>query len=339
MKKFLPLLLLLFSFLSGKAQKEFSIGDLVTYTSLPVNKFNTSMSRKGFKPQLYDTTNEAAVNLHTYARLSKDKSIEQIIGKYDRNETSEVLFQTSSAAEFNEMKEELKKEGFSVAGDNSNLLYQKANITIRPMVKQEGARTCYCFKIEKKALPKARDIMYAEDLLQLTSHEYIATVFGPSNVKKDNFYFSEKEISKCSVLFPNTSLQVIFIWNDEINNQDIAFVMIGGQVRSQSSMAYYKPVELNKWQSRQGIYSGMSLKDLSQLHGNSINFYGWETEQAGLVAKNNTKGNVNFKKIGLQLNCLDCNEDKYYSNNELISSGDMLKENRRVYVSSLVLLP
>jgi hypothetical protein len=57
-----------------------------------------------------------------------------------------------------------------------------------------------------------------------------------------------------------------------------------------------------------------------------------------MVNKNNT-GNVDFKTIGAQLNCLDCNEDRYYSKNGLINSHDLLRDNRRVYVNTLLIFP
>ena len=44
-------------------------------------------------------------------------------------------------------------------------------------------------------------------------------------------------------------------------------------------------------------------------------------------------------ELGVQLNCLDCNEDKYYSHTSLINSTDVIQQNGRVYVSTLVLMP
>lgn len=157
-------------------------------------------------------------------------------------------------------------------------------------------------------------------------------------MKRDLFYFSEKEVAHCSVLYPNTSMQVIFIWKDEENLRDLAFLLIGGQLQVQSSISYHKQVEQNVWQSRQGIYSGMSLRELQRLNGKSINIWGWQSDQPGMVAENNT-GAINFKEVSLVMNCLDCNEDAFYSNNELLNSDNVLREGRRVYIASIIMLP
>ncbi|HVE60363.1 MAG TPA: hypothetical protein VNA26_00995, partial [Chitinophagaceae bacterium] len=157
-------------------------------------------------------------------------------------------------------------------------------------------------------------------------------------VKKDLFYFSETEVNKCSVIFPNSSMQVIVVWKDEINLQTISFIIIGGQLKDGPENMTYKDTKYNEWRSASGVFAGMSLRQLTELNGNAINFYGWETDQSGLVSKENT-GKINFNKIGIQLNCLDCSEDKFYTNNGLISSSRILKENSRVFVSTIIILP
>ncbi len=88
----------------------------------------------------------------------------------------------------------------------------------------------------------------------------------------------------------------------------------------------------------QVVYLGMSLRELERSNSGPIKFYGWETDQPGIVYPKH-KGNINFKKLGVQLNCLDCNEDSYYSNTSLINSTDVIQQNGRVYVSTLLLMP
>ena len=322
MKKVIWLLLLLPN-LNAKAQKsEFSIKDLVFFTNIPTNKFSNYISRKGYKPHVEES--ETAF-LPAYHKISKDKTIEKLVGRYDKNDTAAIFYQTSSKAEFDELKMSLEEEGFDHApvdttGGKLPLFYQQGSITIFPVVKDDGEKTTYGFLVEKKQLPKANEVLYAEDLLQLTSHQYLASVFGPSNVKKDLFYFSDKEINKCSVLFPNTSLQVIFIWKDAVNNKGISYIMIGGELRSKSSEGFEKAIEMNKWRSHQGVFLGMNLRDLEKLNAAPIKFYGWESGQPGIVYPKN-KGNINF------------------SNNELLTSTDVIQQNGRVYVSTLILMP
>ena len=335
-------LLLLFPVLSASAQKdEFSIKDLVLFTNVPENKFSSYISRKGYKPYLDDTV-ERDFSI-AYLKISKDKTVEKLLGRYDKEDTAAVFYQTNSKLEFEELKANLEEDGFEhepLDGSSKTLpaFYQRGNITIIPVIKKENEKDIFGFTVAKKELPKANEILYAEDLLQIDSHQYLCSVFGAANVKKDFFFFSEKEVNKCSVLYPNTSLQVIFIWKDAVNNKDISYIMIGGELRSKSSEAFEKAIDMNKWRSNQGVYLGMTLRELERFNSGSIKFFGWESEQPGIVYPKN-RGSIDFTKLGVQLNCLDCNEDKYYSNTSLINSTDVLQQNGRVYVSTLVLMP
>lgn len=331
-------LLLLPAFLNAQ-KPEFSMKELVAFTSIPAGKFDSYISRKGYKPQAENTETDFG----NFYKVSKDKSIHKLLGRYDKSDTSALFFQTNSIEEFNELKTELIENGFINSSYDSvkalfPKVYQRANVRVYPSVKEVDGSTIYSFQVERKELPHSADIVFAEDLMKLVSHEYLATVFGPSNVKKDIFYFSEKEVNHCSVLFPNTNLQVIFIWKDEENHEDLSFMLLGGHLNTKGAQGFNRAIEMNKWRSQQGVYLGMSLRDLEKLNGAPILFYGWESEQPGMISPKTT-GNINFKKLGIQLNCLDCNEDKYYSKSQLLSSSDVLQQNGRVYVSTLVLVP
>ncbi len=331
--------LLLLPALAVNAQKKpFSIDALVSFAGFTGDKLATTLTHKGFKLQELPNTSH---NTSLYYNATKDKAIKRLIGKYEKGDSAAIVFQTTSESEYKDLKEELNEEGYwqSVTDTSSQaVLYQKGNITIESTIKYEAEKPAYCFAVQRKQLPEASHIVYAEDLLALTSHQYIAAVFGESNVKEDVFYFSATQSSKCSVLFPNTSLQVIFIWNDEAGKRDLSYILIGGHLQTKNSSAYYSPVELNKWQSRQGIYPGMGLKELIQLNGKPVSFYGWQTEQPGFITTKN-EGSLDFKKTGVQLHCLDCNEDRYYTNTALINSANILRENGRVYVSAMVFFP
>lgn len=335
------LFLLLFANLTATAQKaEFSLKELVSFTSIPIAKFDDYISRKGFRPQ---PDSVAGAFDNSFYKVSKDKTIQTFLGRADKSDTASIFFQTSSLDEFNELKNELVSNGFVYPPYDSARelfppLYQRANVRVYPSVQQQGDHRIYALEVQRKQLPRATDITFAEDLMQLASHEYLATVFGPSNVKKDLFYFSEKEMNRCSVLFPNTGLQVIFIWKDQGNHKGISLMLIGGQVRAESSQGFHRVIEMNKWRSAQGVYLGMSLTELEKLNDGPLQFYGWESEQPGIVSPKST-GKIDFKKLGIQLDCLDCYEDKHYSNTELLNSTNVLQQNGRVYVSTLILIP
>lgn len=325
------------AYLCGASQKpEFSFQSLVGLTNASKDQFQTSISRKGFKQV------PAEKDSNTYFKNYKRKSIEKMIRRYDQDRYDSVVYQTSWLQEFLDLNQELKDAGYATSNGDTIMnnvfsIYQKKNITIKPRLKQEAGKTLYSFIIEKKELPQPKEIIYAEDLLKINSHEYLSAIFGANNVKKDVFYFSEKEVNKCSILFPNTSMQAIFIWNDEVNNRNISLLIIGGQFSGGNTLNH-TTVEQSKWQTSNGIYQGMSLKELYHLNGSDIKFYGWDKDEGGFIVPEKI-GNIDFKKIGIKLTCLDCNEDEYYSKSGIITSTTVLKDNRRVFVSALVIAP
>lgn len=336
MKKFY-LTFLLFVLFSSAYSQRFSLNDLVGFTAYTPSRFENSISKKGYRNAGFNTNFDArAYTWHD--KKAKEDPIEKSIFKSDKEDKATIAYQTTSEAEFTSLSQELKEEGYHYTAGAKTELYQKGNITITPVTREKEGKTVYSFSIERKALPKAKDIVFAEDFLQLTSHEFLASVFGEAAVKSDNFYFSEKEINRCSVLFPNTSMQVIFIWQDEENLRNPAFMLVGGQLQSQQSLGYHKQIEQNVWQSKQGVYSGMTLRELQRLNGSPLSIHGWQSDQPGVVSDKNN-GTINFKEMNLVLNCLDCNEDAYYGKNELLNSEDVLREGRRVYVSTIILLP
>ncbi|MDQ3682498.1 MAG: hypothetical protein M3352_05410 [Bacteroidota bacterium] len=338
MKIFFTFILLSSGLLINAQKTEFSIGNLVELTAIHKPKLGENLRKKGYKP----VTNEETQDVNTFKKIRKDKISFKQIDKFDQNDTATVIFQTSFATEFNQLLKELSNAGFyhpekPALPPGYFPLYQKGSITIQPSKKIVDERFVYFFKVQRKLLPTIRDVVFAEDLLQLTSHEHLAAVFGSQNVKKDLFYFSENEMNKCSVLFPNTSMQVIVVWKDEINNQGISFLIIGGQLKEASANVTYN-MEYNKWRSSNGVYAGMTLRQLIELNENPVNFYGWETDQPGLLTKQNT-GKIDFNKVGIQLNCLDCSPDNFYTNNNLISSSRILNNNSRVFVSTIIIIP
>jgi len=104
-------LVLCFPILSVDAQKsEFTIKELVFFTNIPTNKFSSYISRKGYK--LYQDDIIEREYLTAYHKVSKDKAIEKLVGRYDKNDTSAIFYQTTSKFEFDELQLNLEEDGF-----------------------------------------------------------------------------------------------------------------------------------------------------------------------------------------------------------------------------------
>ena len=336
MNKFYLFLLLFYVNTVNGQKQEITLENLIACSNMQPESFASYVRHKGFK-----TSSDSSLNTcFSFLRSNKNKSMNQLIERRENEDSIIITFQTTNQSEFLSWKQELQKNQFLYYKDKASLegnttAFQKRNIIAKLGQLQHSATPLYRIMLECKKLPPPTKIQYAEDLLQLNTHEYITAVFGTSNVKQDLFYFSEKEINKCSILFPNTSNQVTFIWNDEENRRDIAFLILGGQANAENT-AIFSGNQFHKWRSKQGIYLGMPLRELQALNGKSIEFFNWDSDQPGFVINKNN-GRINFDHLGIQLQCLDCYKDNKKA--AVLTSETVLSANDRVLVNSLIILP
>lgn len=336
MKRTLPYLCLLFFFCSQAQKRVFDLSDLVQSAFVPDEKLTSYVNRIGFKTNkltALDPEQPQFVN-----KQNKEKII-RLLSRQDTKEGATVAFETSSKNEYNQLKQDLLDHQFiRVAGSPATEEeFQKENILIKVYTSADDSSN-YRIVIDRKAMPSASELVYAEDLLTFNSHEYLVSVFGRSNVKKDTFYFSDKEFTTCSVLFPNTFSQAIFLWEEPSNYRKASFVIIGERWDQDQTFLNTQGAAQNKWKSRNGTFIGMSLNDLVKLNNHHIEVFGWNTEQPGYAALNNI-GTLDFRRVGVQLLCLDCKDDKYYTKTSLINSESLLRSQSRVYINKMILVP
>ena len=321
--------------------QQWSVKDLMEFTHYTVNKFDSYIGKKEYKRDYYSPKEKGNVYNYEHRKKKNNEIDRRIAMQQDESKTS-IHYQTTAEEEKNVLLQQLNSVGFrsyeSKKGpSDQGVMLQYRDMRAYSSIEIKDTVTYYSLVIERKELPKHKDIVYAEDLLPLASHEYLTTIFGEGAVKKDVFYYSETETNKCSVLFPNTNREVIFIWNDEKNYSNTAFIMLGGQLKASDKVNTSYAIEHNLWRSNQGVYTGMSLLELQKLNESPISFYGWHVEQAGMLAPKN-QGKIDFNRIGFVLNCLNCS-DKGYQQASIVSSDKQLKEDRKVYVATIIILP
>ena len=330
-------LFLLFQLSALHAQrKELSLSDLLSFANITNEHFNYYANKKGFR---FVSDNPSSDESIFQKKAGKERT-SCFIKRTVKADTSCILFQTYGEAEYKILKDQVLNYGFKriIKKDHSECSYQKGNLIVKTDFIDPSDSLAYNLYIEKVALPKSFEIFYAEDMLQFSSHEWLVSVFGEENVKKDTVECGEPEKELCTVLFPGSNSQTIFIWKDKQNFMDISFIIVGGILAEQEKNSTYKVIEQNKWHSRTGVFLGMPLSELIKVNNNHINLYGWQTEYPGFVS-NESKGNLDFSKIGIELDCLDCREDKYYTENGMINSASLLADKKRIYVSKLILIP
>ena len=336
-------LILMLSLTSISQAQRCDLGDLLSFTGYSVSKFDAYIGKKAYRRD-YESPHETRSN-YNYIEVRKNKRKgEEVIHKLsflEKPGAPVISYQTSSLEEFYEIRRDLRRKGFYSyvpEGDPMKpLLYQSENTTVATSVEIQDTLTFYTVKVEMEMLPKLRDIVYAEDLLPLNSHEYLCAVFGAGNVVRDVFHYAANDSNFCSVLFPNTPREVIFIWDDETNYREVSFLIIGGHMMTNNNLSNSNQISSNEWRSKQGVGVGMKLEELQALNEDKLNFYGWSSDQPGMLTKGNS-GKLDFNHLGVVLSCLNCINnpamEKY-----TVDSERAVQEERKVYVSSIVIIP
>ena len=342
MRGFLLFIVVLF-ITSDLHSQEFSAKDFLFASSLPGKKFESYLSKKKFMPSGSRSKNDTVVNIYSAKEGKKKKDtlrIKRSIEAFQTKNSLSFTYFTSLKDEYLENLRALKEKGFYCGNENDTIaiLFQKKELSVMASVNTgpEGD-TLYSLFFKHQELPLPESIQFAEDLLQFYSHEYLVSVFGEKNVIKDLYYFSEKEISKCTVLFPKTSRQAVFIWEDEENFCKPSSLIIGGNMNTGSSANYDGVIDENVWHSKEGVYSGMSLHTLMKLNGTSFKFYGKNTAAPYMIVPENT-GILNFKKNRIVLGCLNPTSSQIL-NNSTVSADEILSDNLGIYVFMIMLLP
>ena len=316
--------------------------DLMEAVSIPRQKLDNYLLKKGFAFAGNTGENNIAARKYLYKGIAKQKnkdSIERWISCVDTKEDFYLTYYTYSTAEYRRILNELKKAGFVCNNERdsltaASLLYQAKEITVNISSKTVDSLTEHSLLVRRQVLPKPKEILFADDLAVFNSHEYLKYYFGEKNVKKDVYYLSESQVAKCSVLFPNTNRQIVFLWEDEVNNCNLKKMYIGGQLMSESSLDYDKIVAENLWQLKSGIHAGMSLYLLRQLNEASFNFYGGNSANAGMVLTENT-GKLNFKSNAVMLGCMNCTDPQFFKKT-VINSDDAIQDELILFVHTII---
>jgi len=339
------LFLISFLLVCNVHSQEFSAKDFLFASSAPSKKLESYLTKNHFLPGGSKIQDGSQVNIYRYLKPQKGKKrkdtlhIDRTIEILRTKNNFSFTYITSLKKEFDESLLELKESGFFCGNekDTTGILFQRKNITVLASTIKETDDTLYSLVIHQQELPLPETIQFAEDLLQFYSHEYLVSVFGSVNVVKDLYYFSEKDVAKCSVLFPKTSRQAVFIWEDNINLCKPAYLIIGGNMNTSTISNYDGVIGENVWNSKAGIYSGMSLNSLMRLNGNSFKFYGKNSPSPYMIVPENT-GAINFKANRVVLGCLNPSGSRLL-NNSTISADEILSDNLGIYVYMMMILP
>lgn len=348
MKKILLLIVFISSLCCVSKGQGLSFENLVDYLSADPVKFDNQLAKKRFFYEGLNYAGDTVIKVFSYrpARRLRDTIVDSVQRSLLRNQITRndfsITYVTSSPDEFNWARQDLKRKGFYCHYVDSNiklmpLLYQHKDMTATLSITKPDSVTLYSVEIYRKHLPRPEDIYYGNDLLNFTSHEYLTYFFGEKNVAKDIYYFSGNEIANCSVLFPNTQRQAVFLWRDEVNKCKIKNVLFGGHQKLKSLENYEDVIAENSWMMKSGIHAGMPLAQLLMLNKTDFDFYGGNSALEGTVKPEKT-GEIDFKNEEILLGCINCNDDNYQSA-KVVSAHDAVQQGRILFVLSVILNP
>lgn len=342
MKKIL-LILILQNFATGKAYcQSFTVDELVTLAYLPSKNIDHYMNKKRFvlSGSISDSVTMRAGFIQKVKAKKKDVEPKRSIDIYIKNDSKNFTLHTSVLNEYLEGKRRLIKSAFIYdtlkdISKEPSMLFQKGNITIQATSVVQDGIAQYSFDLKEKVIPSS--LKYAEDLLQFDSHEFLVSFFGGQNVKKDMYYLSEKEFKKCSVLFSGTPRQAVFIWGDDINLNNLSYILLTNELPTEGAKKSNPLSGNNEWQLKNGIYPGMALKDLLKINEMDFDIYGNKSELAFIV-KPNEYGKIDFRKTAVMLSCHECFDNKIF-NQKVVSALDVAKANLPMLVFDIVIYP
>lgn len=318
-----------------------TVNDLLTLSSISPRNIESYLDKKGFGPSSTTVQNGVAVRTFQEKVKSGSMNINRSIDLYKNGDVNFIALKTSSLDEYTEGRSILKNAGFFYDRDTSranSLVFKKDGITIQANSDNKpNSSPIYNFVLQKKEFPDPGPLKFAEDLLKFDSHDHLINYFGAENVKKDIYYFSENESTNCSVLYPNSSRQVMFIWEDGPNLFKISFIMISGVLQTTSTVQYNGNFSQNKWKFKSGIYLGMRIRDLLELNANDFSFYGRQSDYSFMVVPEKTRY-IDFKTMGVLLDCFDCYNSPVL-NTEKVSAATAADKDLSLYVSCIMISP
>ena len=335
-----PLLgcLLLFFAVGAISQVQpLTVGDFQSLTTLSDKNTSKLLDQKGFRTAGSLYINGFSEYIYAPRKKENNDSAFRSVSDFSRQSNSSFTYKTSSTEEYDGIVKQLQDAGFwqTIGDDGNSLFFQKKDFSITSSQELEDSMTIFKFTVVRSFLPDISGIQYAEDLTHYNSHENLVYTFGDKNVLKDYYYFDENRLRKCSILYPNSSRQVIFVWKDEEAMKELSYIIIGGGLRTNSTIQSDQAYALSDWPFRSGLRLGMRISEIEHINGSDFEIFAGGSEYQGTIVPT-SRGKLDFRNTGLQLNCLNCYGDTAYGS-EKISAGTAINRGFQMYIVSVLL--
>ncbi|MEO7801249.1 MAG: hypothetical protein ABIR81_04580 [Ginsengibacter sp.] len=322
--------------------QSFTMDDLLEIRNQGKN-LDHFMAKNNFAP---DNAFDRSDSVTTFTEKSRNRKKElnspRTVEMYKKNDVKCYAFHTASLKDFLDGQKKLMKAGYFYDRNknytkDSLILYQRKNLAIQATLVLKDSIPRYTFLLEEKRIPDITEVKYGEDLLHFDSHEFLVSYFGEENVTKDMYFLSETELKKCSILFSGTNRQVVFVWKDETNLNGLDYILLSNVLPTAGAAKLNGVTGNNEWTLHNGLYPGMTIKELLKLNEIDFEIYGNASDLAFMI-KPEAAGKIDFKKTAVMLNCNSCDTDRYF-NKKFVSALALAKQNLPLYVYDLIIYP
>ena len=93
----------------------------------------------------------------------------------------------------------------------------------------------------------------------------------------------------------------------------------------------------NEWKCKNGIRSGMTLREILRLNEMDFDIYGNKSELA-FMAKPEKKGKIDFSKTAVMFRCSNCYDNEIFDQTD-ISALDIAKTNLPLRIFDIIIYP
>jgi len=334
-------------FATAALAQEIPSAQLTQLVASTMQKAETFLAKNNYTLVLSEMSNDTLYKTYEFnpaknKKSHRDSSTRTVV-LAGRNDQFDATYHTTSPAEYLRIIAALKKEGFYCNYEKdktvqpASFVYQNRDRTAALCITQNEGHPCHSIRLHRQKMPASEELQAADDLFKFASHEYLVHYFGEKNVRKDLFYFAKNDVVNCSVLFMNTSRQVIFVWKDALNQSEVDNLIFGGlnKLKSQAAEATL-PIQ-NQWKLKNGLRTGMHLIELYQLNKKGIVFCGGDAPNPGLILPEST-GAIDFLNADVVLSCVNCTDEKFMGS-QVMQSDMELNGGRIFFVQSIVLYP
>lgn len=331
-------------FASSLHAQVFSVDDLLGFTDFSAKRFDGYITKKGFVSSGHFLQSDSAIDTWDMIPNPADSAnlfVHRRVSRYQSSTMLDYSYQTASMTEAMATIQQMKSKGFTVSDTNWNmqkpLLLQRREWIVKAELLKEDTLSFVELRWQKQHMPSAKKTLFVDDLLKFGSDEYLAAYFGRQNVRKDQFYFSEHEVNKCSVLFPNTPNQVVFVWADNDAQKDILQVMVGAGMRTETVDGYNGVAGSNMWRFASGITTQMRLEQILRSTDDDLYFFGRKNALFLSLVPESARL-LNMKNATVVFECIN-GAGNPLLDQEKVSASDAIEAGLKLHVSMIVLWP